>query len=139
MRCRTPFTFTNRKHHCRNCGNCFDQQCSSKTVPLPHLGIHTPVRVDDGCYAKLTGKGYKELDRTPTYPHKTRSTSMQPRSARVDDGFDEDLKKALAMSLEEVKTARGQEPATNGSGAAKRAEEEDADLRAAIDAALAYM
>lgn len=139
MRCRTPFTFTNRKHHCRNCGNCFDQQCSSKTVPLPHLGIHTPVRVDDGCYAKLTGKGYKELDRTPTYPHKTRSTSMQPRSARVDDGFDEDLKKALAMSLEEVKTARGQEPATNGSGAAKRAEEEDADLRAAIEASLADM
>src|SRR5699024_1197951 len=85
------------------------------------------------------GKGYKELDRTPTYPHKTRSTSMQPRSARVDDGFDEDLKKALAMSLEEVKTARGQEPATNGSGAAKRAEEEDADLRAAIEASLTDM
>ncbi|PHH65991.1 hypothetical protein CDD81_939 [Ophiocordyceps australis] len=153
MRCRTAFTFTNRKHHCRNCGSCFDQQCSSKTIALPHLGIHSPVRVDDGCYAKLTGKGQKEvnasLDRSPTYPHKTRSTSaMQPRNARVDDGFDEDLKKALAMSLEEVKNAsstrgyvepsvtEGNKSHTDGS---KQAEEEDADLKAAIAASLADM
>ncbi|XP_044716258.1 VHS domain-containing protein [Hirsutella rhossiliensis] len=151
MRCRTPFTFTNRKHHCRNCGNCFDQQCSSKTAALPHLGIHSPVRVDDGCYAKLTSKAYKEqnasLDRSPTYPHKTRSTSaMQPRNARIDDGFDEDLKKALAMSLEEVKSStRGfVEPLTNGTrpnsdAATKQAEEDDADLKAAIAASLADM
>ncbi|KHO01814.1 Vacuolar protein sorting-associated protein 27 [Metarhizium album ARSEF 1941] len=149
MRCRTPFTFTNRKHHCRNCGNCFDQQCSSKTIPLPHLGIHAAVRVDDGCYAKLTGKGYKDLgppDRSPTYPHKTRSTSaMQPRNARVDDGFDEDLKKALAMSLEDVKAShRGYaEPATTKPKATKNSskveEEEDADLKAAIAASLADM
>ena len=147
MRCRTPFTFTNRKHHCRNCGNCFDQQCSSKVVALPHLGIHTPVRVDDGCYAKITGKGYKELDRSPTYPHKHRSTSaMQPRNARVDDGFDEDLKKALAMSLEEAsgQSSSAAPPTSNGyrtndPAAAKQMEEEDEDLKAAIAASLADM
>ncbi|KAI1069598.1 hypothetical protein LB507_008331 [Fusarium sp. FIESC RH6] len=152
MRCRTPFTFTNRKHHCRNCGNCFDQQCSAKVVALPHLGIMAPVRVDDGCYAKLTNKGNKlpnpSLDRSPTYPHKTRSTSaMQPRNARVDDGFDEDLKKALAMSLEEVKThSHSHAPpaqssyTTNGdASAAKQAEDEDDDLKAAIAASLADM
>ncbi|RFU79474.1 hypothetical protein TARUN_2739 [Trichoderma arundinaceum] len=127
--------------------------CSSKSLPLPHLGILTPVRVDDGCYAKLTNKGFKEpnpsLDRTPTYPHKTRSTSaMQPRNARVDEGFDEDLKKALAMSLEEVNNAsRGRvQPVTNGPRASggdpastKQAEEEDEDLKAAIAASLADM
>ncbi|KAG6205227.1 Vacuolar protein-sorting-associated protein 27 [Claviceps purpurea] len=154
MRCRTAFTFTNRKHHCRNCGNCFDQQCSSKTIPLPHLGIQAAVRVDDGCYAKLTGKGYKELgppDRsTPTYPHKTRSSTstLQPRNARVDDGFDEDLKKALAMSLEEVKSStRGyQEPTRRVFAAPQKTpskqeeeEEEDADLKSAIAASIADM
>ncbi|KAG6009858.1 Vacuolar protein-sorting-associated protein 27 [Claviceps maximensis] len=149
MRCRTAFTFTNRKHHCRNCGNCFDQQCSGKTIPLPHLGIQAAVRVDDGCYAKLTGKGYKDLgppNRSPTYPHKTRSTSaMQPRNARVDDGFDEDLKKALAMSLDEVKNnSKGHsEPAPNVSkvqkSSSKQEDEEDADLKAAIAASIADM
>ncbi|KAL2755591.1 hypothetical protein ACRALDRAFT_1064356 [Sodiomyces alcalophilus JCM 7366] len=156
MRCRTPFTFTNRKHHCRNCGNCFDQQCSSKSLPLPHLGIMQAVRVDDGCYAKLMDKSGKgghsaaaSLDKSPTYPHKSRSTStMQPRSARVEDGFDEDLKKALALSLEDTKgyaepkshSSHQQPTKMNGkSSTGPQADEEDDDLKAAIAASLADM
>ena len=80
---------------------------------------------------------------------------MQPRSARADDGFDEDLKRALAMSLEEVNGHSGAgyvpqskiqstpKPATtNGtskSATNKPAEEEDEDLKAAIAASLADM
>jgi len=79
---------------------------------------------------------------------------MQPRSARVDDGFDEDLKKALAMSLEEVNGHSGSgyvpqaklqsstAPTTNGTSktsANKPAEAEDEDLKAAIAASLADM
>jgi growth factor-regulated tyrosine kinase substrate len=158
MRCRTAFTFTNRKHHCRNCGNCFDQQCSSKTLPLPHLGILAAVRVDDGCYARLTSKTATDAvpDRSPTYPHKTRSTSaMQPRNARVDEVIDDDLKRALEMSLEEVKnyTKGYVEPTRNGSygtttkvngssppsGKAAPEDEEDDDLKRAIAASLADM
>lgn len=160
MRCRTAFTFTNRKHHCRNCGNVFDQQCSSKMLPLPHLGILQPVRVDDGCYAKLTDKSGKggsfPQPHSPTKHHshtKRQSSSMQPRSARVEDSFDEDLKKALAMSLEEVQVhthGRGyvapvnNAPSSNAvlngpSASGKAAEEEDEDLKAAIAASLADM
>ena len=159
MRCRTPFSFTNRKHHCRNCGNVFDGQCSSKSIPLPHLGIIQPVRVDDGCYAKLTDKartGSVSMERpaSKVYPSVKHRTSMQPRDARVDDSYDEDLKRALEMSLEEVKghsgagyvsqsslqTQRNAPTANATSKTTKPPEdEEDSELKAAIAASLKDM
>ncbi|KAF2117044.1 hypothetical protein BDV96DRAFT_571462 [Lophiotrema nucula] len=159
LRCRTAFTFTNRKHHCRNCGGVFCGACSSKSIPLPHLGIMDPVRVDDGCYAKLTDRSRP----TPvprgfdaTKPTKSLyQGSMEPRNARVEDSFDADLKRALEMSLEDVKGHSGsgyvpqsqlqsqaKSPTTNGASKPSQQEpeeEDDPDLKAAIAASIADM
>ncbi|TKA27416.1 hypothetical protein B0A50_05028 [Salinomyces thailandicus] len=118
MRCRERFTFTNRKHHCRNCGNVFCGPCSAKALPLPHLGITTPVRVDDGCYAKLQAKSSAAGPQSPGAESRRATlwqdsgmglssraeSKMHPRSARLEpESFDADLKRALEMSLEESK------------------------------------
>jgi growth factor-regulated tyrosine kinase substrate len=161
MRCREKFTFTNRKHHCRNCGNVFCGACSSKNIPLPHLGIMQPVRVDDGCYAKLRDKNHGTPG--PQSPSASKNTlwqgsnvsaeRMQPRGARVEDSFDADLKRALEMSLEDSKGHAGagyvpqpqvpqqSKPKPNGTSrsAPQNEDEEDADLKAAIAASMQDM
>ncbi|KAF2239719.1 ubiquitin binding protein [Viridothelium virens] len=157
MRCREKFTFTNRKHHCRNCGNVFCGSCSSKTIPLPHLGIMQAVRVDDGCYARITEKSRgapMSPGPTPSKPARTLyQGSMQPRDARVDDSFDADLKRALEMSLEESKGSssnagyvpqsqlQNHAPTTNGTSKklSPVEEEDDPELKAAIAASLQDM
>lgn len=165
MRCRTPFSFTNRKHHCRNCGNVFCGACSSKLIPLPHLGIMQAVRVDDGCYAKLTEKNLKQSISSPqplssgssvaSKPARTLyQGSLQPRNARADDSFDADLQRALEMSLEESKGGSGagyisqsqlqssKPPVqTNGASKASRTKDDDDDpeLKAAIAASISDM
>lgn len=146
MRCRTAFSFTNRKHHCRNCGNVFDQQCSSKTITLPHLGITAAVRVDDGCYEKLSRKSHGSgggSERRVSFAPKP--SSMQPRSARVEprSSFEDDMRKALEMSLQESKGGTGnsgyvpqsqlkKETSHSKTNGASADEEDDPDLKAAL-------
>ncbi|OBW65343.1 MAG: Uncharacterized protein AUREO_045930 [Aureobasidium pullulans] len=151
MRCRERFTFTNRKHHCRNCGNVFCGQCSAKSIPLPHLGILQPVRVDDGCYARLTEKS--RTTPLPTHINAMKPPTgarMQARDPRVaEDSFDADLKRALEMSLEESKGHSGAGYVPQSQMATpkpvqkaptpKKEEEDDPELAAAIAASLADM
>uniref|UniRef100_A0A131YKL3 Early endosome antigen 1 n=1 Tax=Rhipicephalus appendiculatus TaxID=34631 RepID=A0A131YKL3_RHIAP len=50
--CEKLFTVTIRKHHCRNCGNIFCNECSAKSAAT--ASSRKPVRVCDNCYSELT-------------------------------------------------------------------------------------
>ncbi|KAI7869625.1 uncharacterized protein EV154DRAFT_453393, partial [Mucor mucedo] len=157
-RCRTAFTLTNRKHHCRKCGGTFCNICSAKTVPLPQLGIHEPVRVCDGCYIKL--KLEKVSGTTPPVPLPKTTTSTTTATAASSNSvatsaaagsgeeFDDDIKKAIELSLKEAEQQKtgysngyvAPQPKTvapiPAAAAAATVEEDDADLAAAIEASL---
>lgn len=49
--CNSQFTITNRKHHCRNCGQIFCADCSAKRAPMPNF--KNPQRVCDFCYSEI--------------------------------------------------------------------------------------
>ncbi|KAJ1725436.1 Vacuolar protein-sorting-associated protein 27 [Coemansia erecta] len=114
QRCRTQFTFTNRKHHCRHCGKCFCNDCSSNTSTIPKFAIYDPVRVCHGCYLRLK-KIVSDSDSSPadfgqnSYGNQRdiyRSNSVStprpavPASNTVDED-DEDLKRAIELSIQE--------------------------------------
>lgn len=54
-KCQAGFSWVNRKHHCRNCGDVICDDCSPQHDyrPLIHLGYTTPVRVCRGCVHQL--------------------------------------------------------------------------------------
>ncbi|KAI0825330.1 hypothetical protein BC628DRAFT_1374595 [Trametes gibbosa] len=143
LRCREPFTFTNRKHHCRNCGWVVDHQCSNKTIALPHFGIAQEVRVCNSCYTTLTKKNKV---------HRSSQSVSGSRHRHARDIADADLQRAIQLSLEEVGAAGGRRPGYVPSPSSWQtsepplvdragsryapAQEEDPDLRAAIEASL---
>lgn len=43
--CYSQFTWRSRRHHCRDCGGVFCDQCTHERLMLPHRGFPKPVRV----------------------------------------------------------------------------------------------
>jgi len=124
MRCRTAFSFTNRKHHCRCCGKVFDQQCSSKLSIIPRYGIITPVRVCDDCY---------NLNQLKPPPF------TKARTPRTRQDLDADIQRAIELSLAEGQPDglrnMGSEPPLRRQGEG-HVEDDDEELRLAIEASL---
>ena len=58
--CETIFTFSKRRHHCRNCGMSFCQKHSNCYTAIPKYGFDEPVRVCKGCYASMIKTKMKE-------------------------------------------------------------------------------
>lgn len=153
-RCRTAFTLTNRKHHCRACGSTFCGKCSSKNMSLPHLGVNQEVRVCDGCWIKkkMGGQGTAVHDSfgpggPPEIVNGPSQSSVTPSSGAArpnTSNEDDDLKRAIELSLQEANSRPGysapsstrKEPEPSRTTTARTEEEDDADLLAAIEASL---
>jgi len=162
MRCRDAFSFTNRKHHCRNCGLVFDNKCSSKAIPLPHFGITQDVRVCESCYSKVHKSSQKKYvvrlwDLFPLVKpfhsdkrHRSSNSLHTPRHRGAQELADAELQRAIQLSLQEVNGNHSgytpsQPPAwqyseppliDRSSHPARPVDEEDPDLKAAIEASL---
>lgn len=52
--CGKTFGLTQRKHHCRQCGEIFCQECSAKTASI--VAAKKPVRVCDSCFVEIQGR-----------------------------------------------------------------------------------
>jgi len=109
MRCRTPFTTFNRKHHCRKCGDTFCNDCCNKRIPLPSLGLTEPERVCESCYYRVTNPSYN------TPPKQSNQNSYADfnnndiygndyisnfeRNDPIASKEEEDIKRAIELSL----------------------------------------
>ncbi|XP_056659193.1 WD repeat and FYVE domain-containing protein 3 isoform X7 [Monodelphis domestica] len=58
--CSVRFSLTERRHHCRNCGQLFCQKCSRFQSEIKRLKISSPVRVCQNCYYNLQHERYPE-------------------------------------------------------------------------------
>ena len=129
-------------------------------MPLSHIGINNSVRVCDGCYIKV--KLSKVADKeavphllktpasvssslAPTYTPSVKSKQINDPvintqdESNAEDTFENDIKKAIELSLKENQVVQKAEPVVQRKTAEEEEKEEEAALAAAIAASLQDM
>lgn len=115
-RCRSGFSITNRRHHCRNCGQVFCGKCSSKVSTIPKYGIEKDVRVCDACFNQLQKPpsaqrpAAKSTESDLPAEYLTSSLAQQnqvpPRKTEQELQEEEELQLALALSQSEAESKK---------------------------------
>ena len=111
--CQAEFSITTRRHHCRNCGECFCSRCCSNNTTLPKFGIEREVRVCESCYIKVAAQpdaGDNDPVMSPGLPDEYLKSSLFKESQApptLDPKREAELKEqeeldlVIAMSLNE--------------------------------------
>ncbi|KAL3317952.1 hypothetical protein Ciccas_003392 [Cichlidogyrus casuarinus] len=116
FRCKQPFTTFRRKHHCRNCGNIYCDECSTGRAQIPKFGIEKEVRVCDRCLVSLRSGETVSQTNPQTYPYKSQNTisasqrspdlnkaqEEKARRRKEEQEEEEQLQLALALSASEA-------------------------------------
>ncbi|CAJ0642678.1 12390_t:CDS:10 [Entrophospora sp. SA101] len=134
VRCRTPFTLLNRKHHCRNCGKTFCGECSSKSTTLPSIALcifslnRNKILIIYSASVDLAdSKPVLNGPASTLHSNSATTNGNDTHTSQGSDEEDEDFKKAIELSLKETK---------NNKNNTRGEEEMDDDLAAAIAASL---
>ncbi|OMH83512.1 Vacuolar protein sorting-associated protein 27 [Zancudomyces culisetae] len=116
-----------------NCGKCYCNDCANNYIALPKFGINDQVRVCHGCYLVLTNVVREVLNSQPRDVIKSQRDGDKTDKKLSDE--DEDLKRAIELSLKDAKGPEVQvvKPKTPEK---TTEEQEELDLKAAIEASL---
>lgn len=111
--CRVTFSVLQRKHHCRNCGQVFCGQCSSKACTIPKFGIEKEVRVCDRCFDQLqkssaSTPSSKEDELPQEYLKSSLAQQTQVPARKTEEELreEEELQLALALSQSEAESKK---------------------------------
>ncbi|KAG7380638.1 hypothetical protein PHYPSEUDO_006979 [Phytophthora pseudosyringae] len=89
--CDCTFNILVRRHHCRQCGNSFCFEHSTRQLALPHLGYMAAQRVCDTCFEAhiqaMTSLKLPSLMRHPTDELSTSSFVSSPRGLESNDSY----------------------------------------------------
>lgn len=106
--CNAIFTSFRRKHHCRKCGNSVCHSCSPDKSKIPLYNIMTMVRVCKHCFTYLNSINEQNTSTSNSisvntcHNNNTNQIINDNNSSNIDK-FEEDLQKAIELSLNESK------------------------------------